>query len=245
MIHSFSFRLTSLFLLFSPLLACESNEADLLQGGGASTPAPADQASSPPPAPVAIEPGSEPGAGVAVHDSPPIAGADGLPPNHPPLEGVAGSAQGLAWTASSTWQSQPPSSDMRLAQWSLPGEPPAECAVFNFAGGGNAQDNVQRWVRQFEPTAGVAADEAEQAEITANGLTITLVRAGGTYLAQGPTMTGPVERRPDHRLFGAITTIGEQMYFIKCIGPGVTMLAQETQIVGLVQSLRPAVTPEP
>jgi hypothetical protein len=58
-------------------------------------------------------------------------------------------------------------------------------------------------------------------------------------------MTGPVERRPDHRLFGAITTIGEQMYFMKCIGAGVTMLAHETEIVGLVQSLRPAVTPEP
>lgn len=245
MIHSFSLRHSGSFLVLASLLACESNEADLLQGGSTTTPAPAEQVGSPPAAPLAVDPESEQRAGSAVHDSPAAAGTDGLPPEHPPLEGVAGSALGLAWVAPSHWQSQPPSSNMRLAQWSLPGEPPAECAVFNFAGGGDAQDNVQRWIRQFEPTAGVAADEAEQAQITANGLTITLVRAGGTYLAQGPTMTGPVERRPDHRLFGAITTIGEQMYFMKCIGAGVTMLAQETGIVTLVQSLRPAVTPEP
>lgn len=245
MIHSFSQRLTSLLLGVVSLAGCESTEPNLLQGGEAIVPAPSETAGPPMTAPANSGPVAEQNAVHSVHETTPVAGAGELPPNHPPLEGVAGSAQGLAWVAPQEWQSQPPSSDMRLAQWSLPGDTPAECAIFNFAGGGTAQDNVQRWVRQFEPTAGVAAEEAEQAEITANGLTITLVRAGGTYLAQGPTMTGPVERRPDHRLFGAITTIGEHMYFMKCVGPSATMLAQESRIIALAQSLRPAATPTP
>jgi len=245
MIHSFSHRLTVLFLTVVSLSACESSEPNLLQGGETIMPSPPEPTGSASTAPAAGEPADRQNVVNAVHETIPVAGEGELPPNHPPLDGVAGTAQGLAWVAPQEWQSQPPSSDMRLAQWSLTGETPAECAIFNFAGGGTAQDNVQRWVRQFEPTAGIAEEEAEQAEITANGLTITLVRAGGTYLAQGPTMTGPVERRPDHRLFGAITTIGEQMYFVKCVGPSATMQAHESRIIALAQSLRPASTPAP
>jgi hypothetical protein len=240
MTQSFFFRPASLFIVAASILACQSNETNLLQGGGSEPTSPsAPTATAPPPMPP-VSPESGAIANPAVHDSAATVGTDGLPANHPPLDGVPGSAQGLAWTAPAEWESQPPSSDMRLAQWSLPGTSPAECAVFNFAGGGTAQDNVQRWVRQFEPTPGVPEEEAEQAEITSNGLTLTLLRAGGTYLAQGPTMTGPVERRPDHRLFGAITTIGEQMYFLKCVGPSATMLSHQPSMEQLARSLQPA-----
>lgn len=240
MTHSFFFRPAALFVVAASILACQSNETNLLQGGASEPPPPAaPTATAQPPMPPA-SPDLGHAAAPGVHDSTAAAGTDGLPANHPPLDGVPGSAQGLAWNAPAEWESQPPSSDMRLAQWRLPGAAPAECAVFNFAGGGTAQDNVQRWVRQFEPTPGVPEEEAEQAEITSNGLTITLLRAGGTYLAQGPTMTGPVERRPDHRLFGAITTIGEQMYFLKCVGPSATMQAHESGMVTLARSLQAA-----
>jgi hypothetical protein len=245
MTHVFRARHLKLFLFSFSLVACQSNEQNLLQGSGAAI---ADPAEPTPEAPSVQRPATTPQPQVpdnAVHEATVQTGEAGLPPNHPPLEVVAGSAQGIAWAAPSEWTSQPPSSEMRLAQWALPGSTPAECAVFHFAGGGTAQDNVQRWVRQFEPTPGVVDEEAQQAEIESNGLTITLVRAGGTYLAQGPTMEGPVERRPDHRLFGAITTIGEQMYFLKCVGPDATMQTHESGMVSLARSLQAANAAEP
>jgi hypothetical protein len=176
--------------------------------------------------------------GAAVHpDAPADPGA--LPANHPPMDGVAGEAAGLRWMAPSDWVSEPPASEMRLAQWRITGSAgPAECVLFHFPGGGTVQENVNRWVQQFERADGTPLqEEAEQAAIqTLQGLPLTLVRAHGTYLYQNPPMTGDIERRPAQRLIGGIVQSGEALYFVKCTGPDATLLEQESGIVSFARS---------
>ena len=52
------------------------------------------------------------------------------------------------------WQSEPPTSSMRLAQATIPGpQGNGQLAVFYFGpgGGGDVDSNIQRWVGQMEP----------------------------------------------------------------------------------------------
>ncbi|MBE7560930.1 hypothetical protein HS125_19065 [bacterium] len=128
-----------------------------------------------------------------------------------PATGVGTLAAGLVFTVPEGWQKRAPSSSMRLAEYGLPGSGgEAELTVFSFGRGegGDAAANVNRWIGQFTAPGGGAAEHATR-KMEADGLSVTIVEATGTYT---PTAMGPMaprsEPRPDQRLFGLIVEGG-------------------------------------
>ena len=159
------------------------------------------------------------------------------------LAGGAGKAQ---WTAPPAWAVEAPSSSMRVAQWELPAPAgkEAECAMFHFSGGGGVDDNINRWIRQFD-RPGTPADgsgsppDGDRAILEVNGVKVTMARTQGTFKTQGVTMAGPVERKENYALFAAIFEAPGDPYFLKCVGHTEVIAAEEKAMVGLVNSFIP------
>ena len=119
----------------------------------------------------------------------------------PLLLGLATMAQAASPTAvrvldwmlpvPANWTPQVPSSDMRLAQFTIRSEGGrADAAVFYFGqgSGGSVEENTQRWASQFLDDAGKPARAAVE-KGTASGMPVTWVALDGRY-ARG-TGTGP------------------------------------------------------
>jgi hypothetical protein len=104
--------------------------------------------------------------------------------------------------------------------------------------GGSVDDNVQRWLGQFESDSGGPPDNAERAAIEVSGRQVTLVRASGVMLDRGPTMTAEAVRRPGSGLMGAIIPVGESTTFVKCTGPELTVQSEERNVLAFIRSLR-------
>jgi hypothetical protein len=147
----------------------------------------------------------------------------------------AASAGGVKWSVPKAWTDQPGSS-MRVATYRVPGAKGAEpggVAVFFFGPGqgGTVDANVERWSRQFEGTP-----PAERSAKRVNGLAVSLVRLGGTYLAPGGPMMQSQGKKPDYRLLGAIVEVPEGMLFLKLTGPAATVAAAQADFDALVAS---------
>jgi hypothetical protein len=167
----------------------------------------------------------------------------------PALDGSAALAGGTGkaqWTAPPTWTVETPASSMRVAQWELPAPAgkEAECAMFHFSGGGGVDDNINRWIRQFDrpsaPADGSGSPpDGDRAILQVNGVQVTMARTQGTYKTQGVTMAGPVERKENYALFAAIFEAPGDPYFLKCVGHTEVITAEEKAMVGLVNSFVP------
>lgn len=126
---------------------------------------------------------------------------------------------------------------MRVATYTIPAVPPdtaAECAVFFFGTGqgGNVEDNIQRWIGQFE-----TSETPARSTLQVNGLKIERIALGGTYLASGGMMQS-AEPKPNYRLLGAIVEAPEGAVFFKLTGPSATVAAAETEFDQLVSSIK-------
>ena len=188
------------------------------------------------------------GTSMAAPVAEPAAAAPAAAPAHAPegsaaLAGGAGKAQ---WTAPPNWTVQPPSSSMRVAQWKLPAAPgkEGECAMFHFSGGGGVEDNINRWIRQFDrpgtpPDGSGSPPDGDRAILNVSGVQVTMARTQGTYKTQGVTMAGPVQRKENYALFAAIFEAPGDPYFLKCVGSVEVMTAEEKAMVGLVNSFVP------
>ncbi len=189
------------------------------------------------------------GASMAAPVAEPAAAAPAAAPAMPAAEGSAALAGGTGkaqWTAPPTWTVETPSSSMRVAQWELPAPAgkEAECAMFHFSGGGGVDDNINRWIRQFD-RPGTPADgsgsppDGDRAILEVNGVKVTMARTQGTFKTQGVTMAGPVERKENYALFAAIFEAPGDPYFLKCVGHTEVIAAEEKAMVGLVNSFVP------
>jgi hypothetical protein len=135
------------------------------------------------------------------------------------------------------WQQVPPSSQMRLAQFSIAGtDGPAELAVFHFGAGqgGDVETNLTRWIGQVELAPG-SAPRRELLE--SGGLRITLVDAEGT-LRPGQMGMGPASPQPGSRLLGAVVEGDGGPWFFKATGPGTTLGPQRDAFVEMLKSIR-------
>jgi hypothetical protein len=179
-----------------------------------------------------------------------------LPPGHPPLdaptqmapglppvpEGAGVGAAALAWTVPAGWESEPPASTMRRAQYRVPGKAGAgECVVFYFGPGqgGDPMSNAQRWAEQFSaPNGGSAAGEMKTSEIEVGGLKVFMVEVAGTYNG-GMTMTAqPATPKPGYRLLGAVAPGPDANWYFKFTGPDATVNAQRGAFESMVKSLK-------
>jgi hypothetical protein len=133
------------------------------------------------------------------------------------------------------WQSQPPSSNMRIAQAVIPGSGgPGDLAVFYFGpGGGGAVDaNIDRWIGQME-----SSEQPTPETFEANGYRVTWVDVRGTLKASSMG-TGPSSAQPDARLFGAVVEGPGGPWFFKATGPSATMTPARDAFVAMLKSVR-------
>jgi len=153
--------------------------------------------------------------------------------------------KGLRYTVPSEWSRIPAPSDVRAAQYRIPGVPDAaqdgELVLFHFGPGqgGSANDNLQRWYGQFTQPDGRSSKEAAVVTIrTVKGLEVTAVDLGGTYrpAPMGGTGGGP---RPDWRLLGAVVEGAGGPWFFKATGPKATMREAKDAFEAVLLSLEP------
>ncbi len=144
---------------------------------------------------------------------------------------------GVHWIVPQGWASQP-ERPMRAATYAVPapkeGVEAGECGVFYFGGnqGGSVNDNLSRWISQFE-TGGKHEFSAKEI----NGLKTTLIQISGTYLApSGPAMESK-GKKENYRLLGAIVEAPQGLVFFKFTGPEQTVTAAETFFNQLVNSI--------
>jgi hypothetical protein len=134
---------------------------------------------------------------------------------------------------------------MRVATYAVPaaaGSDAGECAVFLFTGGegGSIDANVERWSRQFEGTP-----KPEKSARVVRGVSVTIVKIAGVYLAPGGPAMQSQGKRPGYLLVGAIAQTLEGNLFFKLTGPAATVTAAHADWEALIASIAPASVARP
>jgi hypothetical protein len=155
------------------------------------------------------------------------------------IAALCDSAGGIQWTAPANWKPQP-QRPMRAATYIVPAaagdKEDGECGVFYFGPGqgGSVEDNIKRWVGQFQP----GANAPKKANSTAGaGLKMTTVEHSGTFMAGGP-MTQERTPKPGYRLIGAIVEAPGGNVFFKLTGPEKTVAAAKPAFDKMLQSVK-------
>ena len=153
------------------------------------------------------------------------------------LGSATGSVAGIHWSIPKRWseQGQRP---MRVATYAIPAAEgdaeTGECAVYYFGKdqGGTVDQNIERWISQFEPS-GVPARSVKDV----NGMKVTLVQVAGAYLAPAGPMMQSSGKKENFRLLGAIVEGPEGLVFYKFTGPAKTVAGAEGEFSAMVESL--------
>jgi hypothetical protein len=144
----------------------------------------------------------------------------------------------ITWTDPPTWTKQPPANEMRIAQYKVPevaGDAGlAECVVSRF-GGGSVNENVDRWIRQFDPAT---TQPFKKATKDVGGMHVTTLDIAGSY--KGLMMQTAVAPQPKAgwRMVGAIVEAPGALWFFKMTGPDKTVKAATPAFDKMIDSLK-------
>jgi hypothetical protein len=149
-------------------------------------------------------------------------------------------AVGLRLSVPKAWTRVPAASDVRAAQWKLPGDgaEDGELVLFFFGKGkgGGTQENLDRWFGQFtQPDGRPSRDAAVTTIRTVNGLRVTSVDVAGTY--RGMPMGGAAEPKPDSRMLAAVIEGEDGPWFFKAVGPRATIARAKDGFDALLASV--------
>jgi len=152
------------------------------------------------------------------------------------LLAVEGAAGGIHWTVPARWQVQA-ARPMRMATYTIPaamGGEAGECGIFYFGKGkgGSVEENLDRWVAQFEPAAPV-----KKTQTSVNGMPAHRIDVSGTYLSPGGPMMQSQGKKAGWRLLGAIVETSDGLVFFKCTGPAATIRGAEKEFDELLRSV--------
>lgn len=165
--------------------------------------------------------------GMAHGKSPHAPATDGKPAL-PPAE--------IEWTKPAAWKEMP-ARMMRKATYEASGDAgPAELAIFYFGPGqgGSVEENVQRWIGQFQ---GLPAGKAVRDQMEVNGLHVFTVRVlEGTFASGMPG--APAEPKESWGMNAAIVETPSGAYYFKMTGPAATVTAEEGRFSELLESVR-------
>jgi hypothetical protein len=170
-------------------------------------------------------------------ESPPSTGAVVPPP--PPGSGEG--REGLSWDVPQDWITEQPTSQMRKAQYRIPGDAgDAECVVFYFGPGqgGDARANVERWAGQFtQPDGRLSSEVMKESAFDVGDVSVLMVELTGSYRA-GPMMGGGGEPKPEYMLLGAIARGPDANWFFKLTGPERTVREIQNDFESMLRSIR-------
>ncbi len=154
------------------------------------------------------------------------------------VEGTTAKAGGLAFTIAPEWQSAPPSSSMRAAQFSVPaaeGDPEGGELVLFQGIGGSAKMNLDRWVGQFKQPAGA---EPKMSQNELGPLTVYTLDVSGDYSASvGPMMMAQTVNKSDYRMLAAVVEGPGGPWHIKLTGPQATVEQWKPAFDRMIDSL--------
>ena len=126
------------------------------------------------------------------------------------------------------WTQQKSTSLMRIAQFTVPAaegdQEGGEYVVFYFGAdqGGTVEDNINRWIGQFEEKGREVKRETGD---SANGKFTSLVITGTYKKPVGIPMMGKSQPAPGFRMLAAVIETAKGNYFIKFTGPDKTVNA--------------------
>ncbi|MFO0969838.1 MAG: hypothetical protein U0793_30140 [Gemmataceae bacterium] len=142
--------------------------------------------------------------------------------------------ESLTLTAPKGWPRKAPRSTFIQAEYVLPradGDSQDGRLTLSVAGG-SIEDNIARWKDQF----GGAPEKAREEKIDVKGVGVMTVDLSGVYNDQaGPF--APAVKRPGYRMIAAIVPLGDQLHFVKAVGPARTMEAQADKINAFIRSV--------
>ena len=152
-------------------------------------------------------------------------------------------SSGLTFQAPDGWKSLPPSSSMRVADFSLPraagDAEDAELVVYYFGGeGGGVDANIARWESQMVPPPGKTPVPTRRETRTVNGLKVTLVDVHGTYVAAMMPGASAHNDKPGFRLRAGVVETPKGPYFLKLTGPEKTVAKWDDAFGRFVASLK-------
>jgi hypothetical protein len=206
----------------------------------------ADWGSGKPPAAAAAAPNPH-AAPPNPHAAPPGEPSGSVAQNTPPkaLEKQADGSVTIgpfSLKAPADWTTKPVTSNMRAADFILPGKSgDAELIVYYFGAGGagSVDDNLDRWLKQFQQPDGKASrDVAKIEKAKFAGQDATVVSVTGRYVA--PAMPGATEQvdKADQALLAAIVESPSGPYYFKLVGPKATIDAHAAAFRGMLDSLK-------
>jgi hypothetical protein len=169
----------------------------------------------------------------------PAASAESAPAaKAPPAAGVLVETPSLVFELPAGWDRRNPSSNMRLAEASIPGVGgAAELAVFHFGAGqgGSVDANLKRWLAQMDSDPGTVP---AQGQFESNGLKVTWIDVQGTLKPSSMGM-GPKEEQRGYRLIGAVAEGPGGPWFFKATGPDATLAPRREEMLAMLRSARP------
>ena len=162
---------------------------------------------------------------------------DGPEKEGPPVKTREVKLQALTLKVPETWKQGEPSNNLRLGEFTVPAvkgddrnadDEPVELAVFSFGGGGSVQQNIERWIGQFDAAgrkAKVSTGESPQGKYVFVDIT-------GTYQKPvGPPMLRQTERLPDARMLAVILAVPDEgVYYLRMAGPEETVTANAAHL---------------
>jgi hypothetical protein len=133
---------------------------------------------------------------------------------------------GLSFAVPQAWKAQKAQTNMRLAEYTVPGSGgEASLVLYRFAnGGGSAQANVERWVGQFtNAQGGPPTDTAAVKQEQRDGLTLTTLDVSGNYAGQQMPGAPAQPSIQGARLLALVVEGSGPPYFFKLLGPAATV----------------------
>jgi hypothetical protein len=139
------------------------------------------------------------------------------------------------------WTELPRSTNMRTAYFHLPAAAgsKAELIVYHFGkrGAGSVQDNVDRWLSQFQQADGKPSrDVAKIEKAVLGGREVNLVSVAGRYVAPA-TPGGPAIDVPGQSLVAAIVESPEGPYYFRLVGASAAVEAQTAPFRAMLESM--------
>ena len=142
------------------------------------------------------------------------------------------------------WISQPVSSPMRVAQFTLPKAEAdiedAELIIFYFGGGGGSVEaNLERWTSQMlQPDGSSSAEVATTTSFMVGDLAVTVLDVPGIYAAEVRPGSGMRYHKPGFRLKAAVVETPAGPYFFRLTGPEQTVRTWDDGFTALLESVR-------
>jgi hypothetical protein len=141
----------------------------------------------------------------------------------------------ITLTAPTTWTRTKPRSSYYLAEFVLPhvDKDTADGRLMVSVGSGPVEENIDVFMGEFD----TASEHVKREEREIAGSQIRFVDVSGSYTGRHG-QNAPVPTQPDYRMILAVIPIGDDLHFVKAVGPQKTIAANVGPIHAFVRSVQ-------